>query len=90
MCATPKDNNSGENERIGANTMASPDRDIDENCAGNFFISNSNKRNSNHHRYQLGNVEPINNCDSLQDRRMRQFRRQADWQWLNACRGNNK
>lgn len=84
MCATSKD---VETDRIGANTLSSPDRDIDENCAGNFFISNSNKRNATHHRYQLGNAEPINNCDSLQERRIRQIRRQADWQWLNACIG---
>lgn len=90
MCATYRDTNgssAAETERNGANTLASPERDIDENCAGNFFISNTNKRNSNHHRYQLSNAEPINNCDSLQERRMRQFRRQADWQWLNACIG---
>lgn len=87
MCAAPKDNNM-ENERIGANTLSSPDRDIDDNnCAGNFYVANSNKRNASHHRYQLGNAEPINNCDSLQERRIRQIRRQADWQWLNACIG---
>lgn len=88
MCASSKDS-SGETERIGANTLSSPDRDIDENCAGNFIVSNSNKRNTSHSRYQLGSVEPINNCDSLQERRIRQIRRQADWQWLNACIGKS-
>lgn len=76
-----------ESDRIGANTLSSPERDIDENCAGNFIIPNTNKRNLSHHRYQLGNVESMNNCDALQERRIRQIRRQADWQWLNACIG---
>lgn len=89
MCGCPKETvNNNETERFGANTLSSPERDIDENCAGNFIISNSNKRNLSHHRYQLsGSGESINNCDSLQERRIRQIRRQADWQWLNACIG---
>lgn len=71
------------------NVSSSPDREIiDENCAGNFIISSTNKRNTvHHHRYQLGTSEPTNNCDSLQERRLRQLRRQADWQWLHACIG---
>lgn len=71
--------------------VSSPDREIiDENCAGNFIFSATNKRNSSHHhRYQLGTSEPTNNCDSLQERRLRQLRRQADWQWLHACIGAN-
>lgn len=89
MCGCPKETvNNNETERFGANQLSSPERDIDENCAGNFIISNSNKRNLSHHRYQLsGSGESINNCDSLQERRIRQIRRQADWQWLNACIG---
>lgn len=89
MCGCPKETvNNNETERFGANTLSSPERDIDENCAGNFIISNSNKRNLSHHRYQLsGSGESINNCDSLQERRIRQIRRQVDWQWLNACIG---
>lgn len=88
MCGCPKDGNvNNETDRFGANTISSPERDIDENCAGNFIISNANKRNLSHHRYQLSSNEPINNCDSLQERRFRQFRRQTDWQWLNACIG---
>lgn len=88
MCGWSKESNvNNETERFGANTISSPERDIDENCAGNFIISNANKRNLSHHRYQLGSNEPINNCDSLQERRIRQIRRQADWQWLNACVG---
>lgn len=87
MCGYPKDSVNNETDRIGANTISSPERDIDENCAGNFIISNANKRNLSHQRYQLSSNEPINNCDSLQERRIRQLRRQADWQWLNACIG---
>ncbi|XP_055323331.1 ubiquitin thioesterase trabid [Sitodiplosis mosellana] len=87
MCGCPKDGSVNNTDRFGANTISSPERDIDENCAGNFIISNANKRNLSHHRYQLGSNEPINNCDSLQERRLRQIRRQADWQWLNACIG---
>lgn len=89
MCGCSKDGGvvNNETERFGANTISSPERDIDENCAGNFIISNANKRNLSHHRYQLSSNEPINNCDSLQERRIRQIRRQADWQWLNACIG---
>lgn len=77
-----------EGERVN---VSSPDREIiDENCAGNFIFSTTNKRNStHHHRYQLGTSEPTNNCDSLQERRLRQLRRQADWQWLHACIGEN-
>lgn len=91
MCGCSKDGNvNNETERFGANTISSPERDIDENCAGNFIISNANKRNLSHHRYQLSSNEPINNCDSLQERRLRQIRRQADWQWLNACIGECK
>lgn len=87
MCAIPKENSvNNETERFVANTISSPEREIDENCAGNFIISNANKRNLSH-RYQLCSNEPINNCDSLQERRLRQYRRQADWQWLNACIG---
>lgn len=86
MCGSSKDGNN-ETERIGANTLSSPDRDLDENCAGNFIISNANKRNTSHHRYALSSSETINSCDSIQDRRLRQIRRQADWQWLNACIG---
>lgn len=86
MCGCPKENVNNETERFGA-TLSSPERDMDENCAGNFIISNTNKRNLSHQRYQLGSSEPINNCDSLQERRIRQIRRQADWQWLNACIG---
>lgn len=71
--------------------ISSPERDIDENCAGNFIIANTNNNNNNKrnssNRYQLGNTEPTNNCDSLQERRLRQLRRQADWQWLSACIG---
>ncbi|XP_031617757.1 ubiquitin thioesterase trabid isoform X2 [Contarinia nasturtii] len=89
MCGCSKEGGvvNNETERFGANTISSPERDIDENCAGNFIISNANKRNLSHHRYQLSSNEPINNCDSLQERRLRQIRRQADWQWLNACVG---
>lgn len=88
MCGCLKDGSvNNETDRFGANTISSPERDIDENCAGNFIISNANKRNLSHHRYQLSSNEPINNCDSLQERRLRQIRRQADWQWLNACIG---
>lgn len=35
--------------------------------------------------------DTINNCDTMQERqerRIRQIRRQVDWQWLNACLGN--
>lgn len=67
--------------------ISSPERDIDENCAGNFIIANTNNKRNNSNRYQLGNTEPTNNCDSLQERRLRQLRRQADWQWLSACIG---
>ena len=94
---TTIDNNSSTTTNIdriiGLNTqnlMSSPERDIDENnCATNYIISNTNnKRNSTHHRYQLGNSDnTTNNCDSLQERRLRQLRRQADWHWLNACIG---
>lgn len=78
------------NERIVCNNtnsnVSSPERDIDDNGATNYIISNANKRN-NSNRYQLGNSDTTNNCDSLQDRRFRQLRRQADWQWLHACIG---
>ncbi|XP_037030414.1 ubiquitin thioesterase trabid-like [Bradysia coprophila] len=67
--------------------ISSPERDIDENCAGNFIIANTNNKRNNSNRYQLGNTEPTNNCDSIQERRLRQLRRQADWQWLSACIG---
>lgn len=78
----------GDGERLN---VSSPDREIiDDNCAGNFIISATNKRNTvHHHRYQLGTSEPTNNCDSLQERRLRQLRRQADWQWLHACIGES-
>lgn len=88
MCGSSKDYINNETERIGANTISSPERDFDENCAGNFIIANANnKRNTSHHRYALNASETINSCDSIQDRRLRQIRRQADWQWLNACIG---
>ncbi len=67
--------------------ISSPERDIDENCAGNFILANTNNKRNNSNRYQLGSTEPTNNCDSLQERRLRQLRRQADWQWLSACIG---
>lgn len=82
--------NSGNNMmNVGTNTnstVSSPERDFDENCATNYIISNTNKR-SNSNRYQLGNSDSTNNCDTLQERRIRQLRRQADWQWLHACIG---
>lgn len=73
------------------NLLSSPEREFDENnCATNYIISNTNKRNNAQHRYQLGNSDSTNNCDSLQERRIRQLRRQADWQWLHACIGKNR
>lgn len=101
MCGKTKGSgniSAGETDRNnGANTniMSSPERDIDENAAGNFIIPsvpNANKRNitAHHHRHQMGITEPTNNCDSLQERRLRQLRRNADWQWLHACIGKLK
>lgn len=84
------------NANVAANTistgtlLSSPEREFDENnCATNYIISNANKRNNAQHRYQLGNSDSTNNCDSLQERRIRQLRRQADWQWLHACIGKS-
>lgn len=59
------------------------------------------RNNAHHQRFQsagggggglggalsIGDSAPSNNCDTMQERRMRQLRRQADWQWLHACIG---
>lgn len=40
--------------------------------------------------YKFPGSDTINNCDTMQERqerRIRQIRRQVDWQWLNACLG---
>lgn len=62
------------------------------------------RNNAHHQRFQsaggggggglggalsIGDSAPSNNCDTMQERRMRQLRRQADWQWLHACIGKN-
>lgn len=85
--------------------MSSPDRDFDDNCASNYIIPQKaqppSRNNAHHPRYQSGGVgggalatigdsAPSNNCDTLQERRMRQLRRQADWQWLHACMGKSQ
>uniref|UniRef100_A0A1B0DGQ4 ubiquitinyl hydrolase 1 n=1 Tax=Phlebotomus papatasi TaxID=29031 RepID=A0A1B0DGQ4_PHLPP len=59
---------------------ASPERDLssEENCAATNVV---NKRG------QQRALEASNNCDAHQERRLRQLRRQADWNWLNACMG---
>lgn len=72
------------------NVLSSPEREFDENNCATNYINNANKRNNAQHRYQLGNSDSTNNCDSLQERRIRQLRRQADWQWLNACIGKRR
>ncbi|XP_055678535.1 ubiquitin thioesterase trabid [Lutzomyia longipalpis] len=58
---------------------ASPDRDLsaDESAATNVVGKRSQQRS----------MEASNNCDAHQERRLRQLRRQADWNWLNACMG---
>lgn len=92
-----------ENTHHNANnqTMASPDREFDDNCASNYIIPNKQAapppqqqpRNNANHRYQscggmaIGDSTPSNNCDTIPERRVRQMRRQADWQWLHACIG---
>uniref|UniRef100_A0A6B2EE42 ubiquitinyl hydrolase 1 n=2 Tax=Phlebotomus TaxID=13203 RepID=A0A6B2EE42_9DIPT len=55
----------------------SPERDLsaDDNCLA------SAKRGP------ARGLEVSNNCDAHQERRFRQLRRQADWNWLNACMG---
>ncbi|XP_059620749.1 ubiquitin thioesterase trabid-like [Phlebotomus argentipes] len=61
---------------------ASPERDLsaEENCVATNVV-NSGKRG------QARCLEAANNCDAHQERRLRQLRRQADWNWLNACMG---
>uniref|UniRef100_A0A1I8PCM3 ubiquitinyl hydrolase 1 n=1 Tax=Stomoxys calcitrans TaxID=35570 RepID=A0A1I8PCM3_STOCA len=55
----------------------------------NDTVSSNNSFNKQQNIYQLGS-DTINNCDTIQERqerRIRQIRRQVDWQWLNACLG---
>ncbi|XP_011292702.1 ubiquitin thioesterase trabid isoform X1 [Musca domestica] len=55
----------------------------------NDTVSSNNSFNKQQNIYQLGS-DTINNCDTMQERqerRIRQIRRQVDWQWLNACLG---
>lgn len=83
--------------------VSSPDREFDDNCASNYIIpqkAQPPRNNAHHPRFQSGggggggggalsisDSAPSNNCDTIQERRLRQLRRQADWQWLHACIG---
>ncbi|XP_065372565.1 ubiquitin thioesterase trabid [Calliphora vicina] len=99
MCGSPRDINSSGGGVVGGNAAHS----IENNASGisnnqtnvtcsdklNDTVSSNNSFNKQQNIYQLGS-DTINNCDTMQERqerRIRQIRRQVDWQWLNACLG---
>lgn len=97
MCGNLKEHNNDIVDRCSANnTKLFPEKDLNEEnsttVTSNNTLSNNNNINnkrSSTNRYQLGSSDTTN-CDSIQERqerRIRQVRRQVDWQWLNACVG---
>lgn len=57
--------------------MSSPERDVDSNHESRFH--------TNQNILESSISQSSNNYDT--ERKMRQLRRQADWNWLNACLG---
>ncbi|TMW39915.1 hypothetical protein DOY81_015008 [Sarcophaga bullata] len=92
MCGNPRDSNSSATAHsIENNASGISNNQTNITCSDklNDTVSSNNSFNKQQNIYQLGS-DTINNCDTMQERqerRIRQIRRQVDWQWLNACLG---